>query len=109
MGLNINIYKCNKYGDCTNNGVSSWNINGLCITNVNGGDTPSDKYPSAELVIQEHFDRRTIKIVPTDVGKRHSMFGGNYGGTSDSRFSETVERMLEHSFYCAVPIHDRVE
>ena len=110
MGLNINIYKCNKYGDCTNNGVSSWNINGLCITNVNGGDTPSDKYPSAELVIQEHFNRRTIKIVPTDfVGKRHTMFGGNYGAPRDSRFSDAVEKMLEHSFYGAVPIHDRVE
>ena len=109
MGLHINIYKCNKYGDCTNNGVSSWDIKGLCITNVNGGDNPSDKYPSAELVTQEHFNRKTIKIVPIHVGNRHSMFGGNYGATSDSRFSETVERMLGHSFYGAVPIHDRVE
>jgi hypothetical protein len=81
----------------------------LCITNVNGGDNPSDKYPSAELVVQEHFNRKTVKIVPTAIGKRHSMFGGNYGGTSDSRFSDTVERMLEHSFYGAIPIHDRVE
>ncbi len=32
MGLNINIYKCNKYGDCTNNGVSSWNIKIMCFT-----------------------------------------------------------------------------
>lgn len=109
MGLHINIYKCNRYGDCTNNGVSSWDIKGLTITNVDGAFEPCDKYPSAELVVQEHFNRKTIKIVPTHVGNRHSMFGGNYGATSDSRFSETVERMLGHSFYGAVPIHDRVE
>ena len=37
------------------------------------------------------------------------MFGGNYGATSDSRFSEKVEEMMGSSFYGAVPIHDRVE
>tara|TARA_Y100000004_G_scaffold185354_1_gene235446 strand:+ start:398 stop:727 length:330 start_codon:yes stop_codon:yes gene_type:complete len=109
MGLHINIYKCNRYGDCTNGGVSSWDIKGLCITNVDGPFNPCDKYPSAELVTQKNFHRKTIKIVPTHVGDRHSMFGGNYGATSDSRFSDTVERMLGHSFYGAVPIHDRVE
>tara|TARA_E500000318_G_scaffold111232_1_gene129019 strand:- start:607 stop:936 length:330 start_codon:yes stop_codon:yes gene_type:complete len=109
MGLTINIYKNNQYGDCTNNGVSSWDVKGLCITNIDAPFSPSDEYPSAELVVQEHFNRKTVKIVPTAIGKRHSMFGGNYGACSDSRFSDTVEKMLGHSFYGAIPIHDRVE
>ena len=114
MGLHINIYKTNL-GDCTNGGASSWDIEGLCITNVDGPFDPSDRYPSAELMVQEHFHRKTVKIVPTvlqegrQVSKQHYMFGGNYGATSDSRFSDTVEKMLGHSFYGAVPIHDRAE
>ena len=114
MGLHINIYKTNL-GDCTNGGASSWDIEGLCITNVDGPFDPSDRYPSAELMVQEFYNRKTVKIVPTvlqegrQVSKQHYMFGGNYGATSDSRFSDTVEKMLGHSFYGAVPIHDRAE
>jgi len=36
MGLHVNIYKCSKFGDCTLNGVSSRDIEGLCLTNVEG-------------------------------------------------------------------------
>jgi hypothetical protein len=109
MGLHINIYRCNKYGDCTNDGVSSWDIKGLCITNIDAPNSPSYDYPSAELVLQQHGNRKTVKIVPTETKGKHTMFGGNYGGISDSRFSETIEKMLGHTFYGAVPIHDRVE
>ena len=108
MGLHIYIYK-DDLGDCTNGGVSSRDIEGLTLTNVDGPFNPCDRYPSAKLVVQEFFNRRSVKIVPTEIGKRHSMFGGNYGATSDSRFSDMVEDMLGHSFYGAVPIHDRVE
>ena len=110
MGLTVNIYKCNRYGDCTNGGVSSRDIEGLCITNIDAPFNPCDKYPSAELVILETFGRKTVRIIPHEtMYKGHSMFGGNYGACSDSRFSETIERMIGHSFYGAVPIHDRIE
>jgi hypothetical protein len=36
------------------------------------------------------------------------MFGGNYAGTSDSRFGEAVKEMIGHK-YGPVGIHDRVE
>ena len=111
MGLTINIFKCNRYGDCTNGGASSRDIKGFCITNIDAPFDSSDKYPSAELVVQEHFGRKTVKIVPSEIllSGNNSMFGGNYGATSDSRFSEKVESMIEQSFYGAIPIHDRVE
>ena len=35
MPMLIYIYK-NNLGDCTNNGVSSRDIKGLCLTNVDG-------------------------------------------------------------------------
>ena len=51
MGLLVNVYK--KSGsDCTNGGVSSRDIKGLCLTNVSGPFDPSDDYPAAELVKQ---------------------------------------------------------
>jgi len=115
MGLTIHIYKCNLYGDCTNGGASSRDIKGFCITNIDAPFNPCDDYPSAELVLQEFYGRKTVKIVPTHIqeGRQTSsqnyMFGGNYGGTSDSRFSEKVESMIEQSFYGAIPIHDRAE
>lgn len=38
----------------------------------------------------------------------HTMFGGNYVA-GDSRFSELAANQLGHSFYGAIPVHDRVE
>ena len=108
MGLHIDIYK--NGSDCTNGGASARDgVKGFCITNISAPFSPSSKYPPAELVLQEHFGRKTVKIIPTEVKDKQSVFGGNYGSTSDSRFSEMVERMIGHSFYGAVPIHDRVE
>ena len=49
MGLHVNIYKCQKFGDRTLNGVSSRDIEGLCLTNVEGPFEPSDHYPAAKL------------------------------------------------------------
>ena len=58
MGLHVYIYKDNL-GDCTNGGVSSWDIKGLTITNVDGPFNPCDEYPSAELMVQECYNRKT--------------------------------------------------
>jgi len=37
------------------------------------------------------------------------MASGAYIATSDSRFRREVEKMLGHTFYGAVPLHDRFE
>jgi hypothetical protein len=110
MGLHIDVLKNGKY-DCTNGGVTSKDIKGLCLENVSGPFNPSDDYPAAMLVSTNVMGRTIVKIVPTAEIKKGSwtMMGGHYGATSDSRFSETVEKMLGHSFYGALPIHDRVE
>ena len=110
MGLHIEVYKNGKW-DCTNGGVTSKDIKGLCITNCSGPFSPSEEYPEALLVPQKNMGRITVKIVPVSEIEKGSwtMFGGHYGATSDSRFSEKVEEFMGSAFYGAVPIHDRVE
>ena len=109
MGLLVNVYKSGNY-DCTNGGVSSRNIKGLCLTNVDGPFDPCDEYPAAKLVKQTFASfGPSVKVVPEEAEGKWTMMGGNYAATSDSRFTEKVEEMLGHHFYGAVPIHDRVE
>tara|TARA_R100001082_G_scaffold110002_1_gene88601 strand:+ start:1524 stop:1850 length:327 start_codon:yes stop_codon:yes gene_type:complete len=108
MGLFIYIYKDNL-GDCTNNGISSKKIKGLTITNINGPFKPCKDYPAAKLILQKFSFGNSVKIVAEKDINKHTMFGGNYGATSDSRFNEAIKKMLGHNFYGAIPIHDRIE
>lgn len=112
MGLIISVYR-NPDGDFTKGGISSKSTE-LYLENVHGPSTGNGR-PVAYLV--KGNISGTAKIVPaemTDDGKvqptnQWTMMGGNYGATSDSRFSEAVERIIGHKFYGAVPIHDRIE
>ena len=108
MGLLVDVYKNGKY-DCTNGGVSARNIKGLCLTNVDGPFDPCEEYPAAKLVKQTFGFGSSVKVIPEEAEGKQTMMGGNYAATSDSRFSEMIEYFLGHSFYGAVPIHDRVE
>ena len=108
MGLLVNVYKSGDY-DCTNGGVSSRFIKGLCLTNVDGPFDPSDDYPAAKLVKQTFGFGSSVKVIPEEAEGKSTMFGGNYAATSDSRFSRAVEELLGNHFYGAIPIHDRVE
>jgi len=112
MGLHIDVYR-SPLGDCTRNGISS-KANGLVLVNVNGPFNPSPDRPAAMLIAG--LAPGTVRIVPaqSDNGiwkpvPDWTMMGGNYGGTSDSRFSHAVEKLLGHHFYGAVAIHDRIE
>lgn len=108
MGLHIDIYK-GKH-DCTLNGVSS-KAKGLCITNVEGPFDPCEDYPPAKILLEfaDNPHMKHVRIVPEKNKANWTMFGGHYGATSDSRFNDAVAKLLGHSFYGAVPIHDRVE
>ena len=110
MGLIVSIYRDIDGVDCTNGGVSSRDIKGLCVTNVDGPFTPNEQYPAAKLVKNEYNHGNTVVVVPEEVEGRWTMMGGNLARTSDSRFSRAVEELLEvKSFYGGIPIHDRVE
>ena len=114
MGLHVSIYRDIDGTDCTNNGVSSRDIDGLCITNIDAPFEPCDRYPAAELVKQTFsfgscVKVHSVKVIPTEVKHKSTMMGGNYAATSDSRFSNAIRSLLGHDFYGAVAIHDRVE
>ena len=106
MGLHVNIYKCTKFGDCTLNGVSSRDIEGFTLTNVEGPFEPSDLYPAAQLK-KGHFN--SLHIKPAWNEDQHTMDVGNFAASCDSRFSKACRELLGHHFYGAVAIHDRVE
>ena len=106
MGILVNIYR--NGSDCTNGGESSF-AKGFCVMNAEGPFEPSERYPAAELVVAEPMGgRKILRLIPESVRDRWTMFGGNYAGTSDSRFTEAVEKITGATFYGAVPIHVRV-
>jgi hypothetical protein len=111
MGLLVSVYRDSNGIDCTNGGVSSTDIKGLCLINVSGPFNPSDDYPAAVLVVRHFGFGSVLSIVPEENFKGQHMFGGNYASTSDSRFGEAAREMLDGEQYWigAVPIHDRAE
>lgn len=108
MGMMISVYR-STLGDSTNGGVSSYSGR-LCVTNCEGPFEPSEDAPAVKLVMAEPFGgRKILRLIPECVEGKGTMFGGNYGSTSDSRFSQLCEKLLGGAFYGAVAIHDRVE
>lgn len=108
MGLNVNVYR-NGGTDCTNGGASA-RANRLCLVNVPGPFEPTEDCPAAKLIMAEPIEgNKILRIIPLEVETRWTMFGGNYGASSDGRFAEKCKELLGFRFYGAVAIHDRVE
>ena len=105
MGLLVDVYK--NGSDCTNGGASA-NCKTICVVNMPGPFKPDHNKP-AFLLDTNHGGTVVLKPLYVPKNMRGPFMGGNYGGTSDSRFGATVEGYLGHSFYGAVPIHDRWE
>jgi hypothetical protein len=105
MGLNAYIFKSNL-GECSNSGVSA-RYDQVCIVNIEGPFEPDDNHPAVELVADRV--EGIARIVPVELVGRWAMMGGCYIATSDSRFSQAVEKLIGNKFYGAVPLHDRVE
>ncbi len=91
--------------DCTNNGLSSKKDRLILV----GPGIPrifevEDDEPHLVLVKRELFGKTHFSAVPSDLveKRKHSMFGGNFCYTSDSRFSEINGGH-------PIKIHDRVE
>lgn len=117
MGMIIKVFRSNSK-DATNGGISS-KFDRLVVVNVDGPFNPSEDMPAVFLV--SHM-RGCLRLVPavlvpevwTDGQPRYTlvqgtMAGGNFGASSDARFSEACERLAGTTFYGAVAIHDRVE
>ena len=96
--------------DATNYGWSS-RFNTVCVVNVPGPFEPRDGVPGVVLV--RHRTMKHVYAVSVNDHEKGlwTMMGGNFLHTSDSRFGETVRKLLDDptAFVGAVPIHDRKE
>jgi hypothetical protein len=109
MGMTVSVFRWDL-GDCTNNGVSAV-AGSLCVVNVSGPFNPSPALPAVELV-EGPGGRGHAIIRPVEAkkpGMVGAMFGGNFGYSSDSRFSEAVQKLTGSRHYGAMAIHDRYE
>ena len=95
------VYK-NSLGDCTNNGLTSK----YDKINLYHGQLDSEKInelPENSLILVERvlFGKQANYAVPVEIykSKRHSMAGGNFIYTSDSRFPSSAP----------ISVHDRIE
>lgn len=105
MGLIVSILKP-AGSNCSAGGVSA-RYTELTLMNVDGQFEPSESRPAAYL--KGGNLPGTAIVVPEENMGKWSMMGGCYVATSDSRFSEAVERIVGARFYGAVALHDRVE
>ena len=95
------VYK-NSLGDCTNSGLTSkYDHLNLYYGQLN--EEEINKLPEDSLILIERvlWGKPAHYAVPVEIYKsgRHSMAGGNFVYTSDSRFPEKAP----------LSVHDRVE
>lgn len=107
--ISVNVMRNDKYGDCTNSGVSS-KFNELLVECPDGFiDIDMDNIPANFCRVNKRylFGKYVYSIEPykrPDKGCVGWMMGGNFAHSSDARFSEMIGGM-----YGAVAIHDRQE
>lgn len=132
-GLTIQVYRCAWGGvvqDCTAGGISATAERLTVVGTVgSGGGSRVRPMPRDSQVFGPRDDAPAVALRPTNGGAGGAclvpvemgpdgayrtvdawvMMGGNYGGTSDSRWSALVETITGAKFYGAVAIHDRIE
>jgi hypothetical protein len=112
MGMLISVYRRADDTDCSLNGISNRHTR-LCVVNVDGPFKPDIDAPAVRLDQHTKGCLCLVPVIPAGAGWQlapgDAMMGGNYGGTSDSRFCEKCEIILGHRFYGLVAIHDRFE
>lgn len=106
-GLPISIFSNPRYRKCANGGLSEFHNEALVI-----GEGIPEVFEANGLPVLKLVKGNLpglAKLVPADAGDKWVMFGGNYAGTSDSRFTKAVEKITGSPFSRALPIHDRIE
>jgi hypothetical protein len=119
--LSVSIFRCGRFGDFTNRGVTSPGAGHHELLVV--GATVSGYLEVSPEERERGFAENGTPIVelvpgampgiavlkPLSARGSWTMFGGNYASTSDSRFGEAIEAITGARFYGAVPVHDRIE
>lgn len=104
--LRIYVYRNAVLGDCTNNGISAKHDSLLVLCDKGNWDVDMADAPEnlVKLVERKYDNQRFFHLEPVNPAAGAGwMAGGNFAGTSDSRFSDMT------GFYGAISIHDRDE
>jgi hypothetical protein len=125
-GLILSVYRNAELGDCTNGGITA-TANAVTVTGIRRGSrtrkpaaveplprsmrvfTPSERAPEVTLVIRDNGSGGTwLSLEPAGADEsRWWMAGGNYAGSSDSRWSELCGAGAGGGH--PVSVHDRSE
>jgi hypothetical protein len=109
MGIHVSIYNAERSGRDALSVIPAA-AKGLCIVNASGPFEPSADYPAAKIVPAAGGPgaARCVPLEAFEAGK-WLMKGYSFVASSDSRFSECVEKVIGARFYGAVALHDRCE
>jgi hypothetical protein len=118
MGMLVSVYR-NKSADTTNGGVSA-TLDRFIVANVEG---PFMSEPTAtDVLVLEQGPLDSARLIPAVYNDSRDewepinralgewvTFGGNYAGTSDSRFCEATSFLTGGTRLDLVKVFDRVE
>jgi len=101
-GLLVYIYRCNTFGDCTANGISSKQDRLILVGDgipeiFDGDETDTVKLIKRNICGREYLHVEPITIKPDN--SVSAMYGGNFIYSCDNRFPSNYP----------IPIHDRYE
>jgi len=102
-GISLTVYSNPKYRGCANGGISEKFDELLVVCKDGWIDIKGDEANLVHVVHRNIYGKDVWHLAPMDDDKKHYSFGGNYGSSSDSRFSAM------HGIYGALAIHDRRE
>lgn len=100
--LTAEVYR-NPLGDCTNDGISSYQRELYVLAAQKGPFEPEDIRQCVYIERREVMGKEYIDCKPAYCRKRWYMMGGNFLYTSDSRFKEII------GISYPIAIHDRYE
>jgi len=119
MGMLVSVYR-NTLGDSTNGGVSA-KLDQFIVANVEGPFNPepnatdvlfldSCSYSNEPKLISAVYNNLRDEWEPISRALGEwVMFGGNYAGTSDSRFCEATSDITGGTRMTLVKVFDRIE
>ncbi len=109
MGLRVDIYR--RAASEPRSEISD-TVDHITVVNISGPDQPRDDAPAFRLEAHHHY-REIPNLYPVDLasyeGMRGPMAGGNYAGTSDSRWHAALKKITGNGAIGLVSIHDRFE
>lgn len=107
MGLRAYIFRSSP-SDYSAGGVSCNNTEVYVENAAPGLELGKDDLVSVSL---RKGAFNSVIAVPTNAVMKgaHTMFGGTFIYSCDSRFGDTIRKITGQSFYGAVPFHDRIE